>query len=411
MARRIRSADLETRSARLRLPVSRKPVWVRIGHGLGQGYRRNQAQGSWNGRIADGKGGYKTFLIGEADDFAAANGDTILDFWQAQDKIRTVGLGARYGDHDTKLATVGDAVAAYEQELERLGGDTHNASRVRGHLPNVLADKIVGALTTRDFAPWKNALTKAGIKPDTINRVNNALRAALNLSARNDERIHNKHVWEISLAAIPDVGEARNVILPEESVRDLVFAAYRVSPQFGLLTEVAANTGARISQIANLEVQDLQVDRLRVMMPSSRKGRGRRHVDRYPVPIPQSLAMRLAEAGQGRPPHSPLLLKPSGAQWRKSDHLRPFRVAARDARLDNEVTFYSLRHSSIVRSLLAGTPIRVTAVVHNTSVLMIEKTYSPFIGDHSDAVVRRGLIDFAQPSATNVVPLTERNSL
>jgi aldehyde dehydrogenase (NAD+) len=35
-----------------------------------------------------------------------------------------------------------------------------------------------------------------------------------------------------------------------------------------------------------------------------------------------------------------------------------------------------LRHSSIVWSLLAGVPIRFVAAVHDTSVPMIEKTYS-----------------------------------
>jgi hypothetical protein len=31
-------------------------------------------------------------------------------------------------------------------------------------------------------------------------------------------------------------------------------------------------TGARVSQLARIELRDLQVDRLRVMMPSSKKG-------------------------------------------------------------------------------------------------------------------------------------------
>ena len=50
-----------------------------------------------------------------------------------------------------------------------------------------------------------------------------------------------------------------------------------------------------------------------------------------------------------------------------------------------EVTIYALRHSSIVRQLLANTPIRVVATLHDTSVVMIERTYSKFITDHSDA--------------------------
>jgi len=37
---------------------------------------------------------------------------------------------------------------------------------------------------------------------------------------------------------------------------------------------------------------------------------------------------------------------------------------------------YALRHSSIVRMLLQNIPIRFVASLHNTSVAMIEKTYS-----------------------------------
>jgi hypothetical protein len=57
----------------------------------------------------------------------------------------------------------------------------------------------------------------------------------------------------------------------------------------------------------------------------------------------------------------------------------------------------TLRHSNIVRQLLAGVPTRVVAVNHDTSVAMIEKTYSRYIGDHSDAVARRALLDTTVP--------------
>ena len=49
----------------------------------------------------------------------------------------------------------------------------------------------------------------------------------------------------------------------------------------------------------------------------------------------------------------------------------------------------NLRHSSVVRQLIAGVPIRVVAVNHDTSIAMLEKTYSRYIGDYSDVPVRR----------------------
>jgi hypothetical protein len=56
---------------------------------------------------------------------------------------------------------------------------------------------------------------------------------------------------------------------------------------------------------------------------------------------------------------------------------------------------YALRHSSIVRQLLRGIPARVVAVNHDTSVTMLQRTYSRHIGDHSDQLTRGALLDLA----------------
>jgi hypothetical protein len=68
-----------------------------------------------------------------------------------------------------------------------------------------------------------------------------------------------------------------------------------------------------------------------------------------------------------------------------------------------------LRHSSIVRSLIAGTPTRVVAALHDTSTVQLERVYSAFIADHADTVARRGLIDTSTPTSdVNVVTLPAR---
>lgn len=226
-----------------------------------------------------------------------------------------------------------------------------------------------------------------------------AFQAALGLSATQDPRITNQNAWRTGLTALPDAEQSRNVILPDNSVLAIISAAYAVSREFGLLVEVAAVTGARVSQLARLEVGDLQGDRsdARLMMPSARKGRGRKRIERRPVPIPVNLAMVLKKAGSGRASEAPLLTKPNGEPWRHSDHRHPFERAVTRTRLNpGQVTIYALRHSSIVRQLLANTPIRVVATLHDTSVVMIERTYSKFISDHSDALSRRALLDTTQ---------------
>ena len=47
MPQKIRSAKLETRSARLRLAVRGKPYFIKLARGIALGYRRNKTAGTW----------------------------------------------------------------------------------------------------------------------------------------------------------------------------------------------------------------------------------------------------------------------------------------------------------------------------------------------------------------------------
>jgi len=424
VARRSRATKLEARGARLKLPAARKPVFAKIGPGLGLGYRRNATAGTWVVRAADGQGGNWTKAIGTADDFAEADGETVLDFWQAQDRARVISRGGRDGDGDEgRPATIAEALDRYEADLKTRGGDTGNVARVRAHLPAVLAGKSVALVTAHDLRAWRDRLAKE-LAASTVNRTANGLKAALNLIADHDERIPNRRAWENGLASLHDAEGSRNVILPETAVRTIIGKANEHSVEFGLLVEVAAVTGARMSQLARLEVQDLQDGRTdpRLMMPGSRKGRGKKKIARRPVPIPAGLATKLRGIVKDRPLDAALLIKPapeaqnaSGEEsaallpmpWKKSDHSRRFARTVEATGLDpNEVTINALRHSSIVRQLLAGVPLRVVAVNHDTSVVMIERTYSRHIGDHADALARGALLDTTVAPAGNVQPIT-----
>jgi len=408
MARSTRSSTLETRTARLKLPIAKKPVFAKIGPGVGLGYRRNRTAGTWVARVADGRRGNWTKAIGHADDFDEADGSQVLDFWQAQEKARILGRSDRTDDAgSTKPVTVAQALNSYEADLKTRGGDAGNVNRVRINFPARLLDKAVALLTSRELRRWRDSLT-GKLAAATVNRTATGLKAALNLAAEHDERIVNRRAWEAGLASIPDAEQSRNVILDEATVRWIIAEAHVHSPEFGLLVEVAAVTGARVGQLAQLQVQDLQADREapRLMMPTSRKGKGRKMVQHRPVPIPKGLAAKLRVQTVDRPATAPLLPKPSGTSWKKSDHSRLFARAAKAAGQEPaEVTMYALRHSSIVRQILAGVPIRVVAVNHDTSIAMLERTYSRHIGDHSDTLARVALLDTAEPMIENVVPI------
>jgi integrase len=411
MARRVRSATLETRTARLKLPIRKKPhAFTPFAPGISLGYRRCQGPGRWVVRVANGKGGAWIKNVGFADDFEGPDNEHIFDYWRAQERARKLARG-QDGD-STRPATVAEAIDDYARHLEKNDGDPENASRARFHLTPTLLAKPVALLTARELRHWRDGLD---LKPATLNRTLKATKAVLNLAARLDpQRITNAQAWRDGLEGLKDAHNARNAVLPKTDVAAIVREAWAADAAFGLLVELLAVAGPRISQVARLEVGDLQDDRKdpRLQMPSSRKGKGRKRVERRPVPIPAGLAAKLRDAAGNRPADARLLLKTDGTPWRPeaSEHLRPFAETVARAGLPASVTSYSLRHSSIVRQLLANIPLKVVASHHDTSPAMIERTYGRYISDHSDDLVRRTLLDLSPAPDAKVAALPGRRS-
>src|SRR3954453_19399018 len=164
MARHVRASNLETRTSRLKLPVPKKPVFVKVGPGVALGYRRNVTAGTWVARVADGKGGNWTQRVANADDFEEANGSTVLNFWQAQDRAKTLARGGS-DEGDGKPVSVAQALDSYEVDLQARGGDVRNVARIRVHLSTTLASKAVALLTFRDLRYWREGLIKKGLAP------------------------------------------------------------------------------------------------------------------------------------------------------------------------------------------------------------------------------------------------------
>ena len=214
---------------------------------------------------------------------------------------------------------------------------------------------------------------------------------------------------------MPGGKNARRVVLPDADVLRIVEAAYQEDRAFGVLVEVLAQTGARVSQAARLRCADLQADRAdpRLLMPTSYKGRGQKEKQQVPVPITATLAALLAELKGDRPDDAPLLVKSDGTRWlkiNKSEHWNFFRAVAERAGFDPDViTSYALRHSSICRALLSGVPVSVVAKLHDTSSREIEAHYAAHILDVTgDVLSRKGLLRPEAPTADNVVPLSGR---
>jgi integrase len=394
MPRKVKDRNLDSREARLKLKVRGMPYYRSLDKKLHVGYRRLKGKaGTWWARHYEGDREYIVEPIGIADDLSDADGIEIFDYWQAKDRARerrATRVQAAAGP-DGQTITVSLALDRYEANLKARGADAGNVARVRAHITESLAGRPLPLLTGHSLELWRNSLLTQ-MAAASVNRVCNAFRAALNLVADSVEGIQNRAAWDIGLKAIPDATEGRNVVILDSEVRRLVEEAPRESVEFALFVEVLAVTGARPSQVGRILVRDAKGDH--VEMPSSRKGRGQKKITRRVVPIPPTLGARLREAAAGKSLDAPLLTKPNGTPWKKSDHSRLFRRTAKRARLDAKVvTIYALRHSSITRQLKAGIPIRVVAVLHDTSVAMIEKSYSVDIDKHVGQIVRPALLD------------------
>jgi integrase len=415
MARKVRHSALESRSARLKLQVRRRPYsGAALARGISLMYRRNNTNGTWVLKASDGHGAYWTKGFALADDFEDADGKNVLTFYQAQDQAKKLARGED-GRADTAPMTVDGALKDYKRDLEARNANPYNAQSPRVHLTPVLLAKPAQLLTATELKKWRDSLL-GKLAPATVNRVCRCLFAALELARRHDERIQNRQAWELGLACLPDAMVARNVVISDAKVSEFVSAAYALDDKLGLLIDVLAITGARPSQAVRLQIENLQDHAVRpkLMMPKSAKGGGRnrsqkRH-ERYSVPITVQLAARLKEAARGRASDAPLLLQNDGSPWPKHPgqhrHRQVDKVVTAIGLDPDVVTMYALRHSSIVRMLLKNIPIRLVASLHNTSVAMVERTYSRYITEHSDDISRAALLQHEPPLAgDNVVAL------
>src|ERR1700752_252495 len=94
MARKVRYSALESRSARLKLQVRRRPYpGPSLARGVSLLYKRNGTNGTWVLKASDGHGAYWTKGFAFADDFEDSNAKNILTFYEAQDAAKKLARG------------------------------------------------------------------------------------------------------------------------------------------------------------------------------------------------------------------------------------------------------------------------------------------------------------------------------
>jgi hypothetical protein len=168
MARTVRNAKIDTRSARAKLTERREPYWTPISAGCAIGYRRGAKGGTWVARLRgeDGKQHYEA--LGAADDARDADGLTVYSFPQAQDRARAFfAKRARElaGDFEPGAGPyiVAKALDAYFADRERRGskGLAKDRAAARVRILPALADVELPKLTTKRIRDWHTGLATA----------------------------------------------------------------------------------------------------------------------------------------------------------------------------------------------------------------------------------------------------------
>lgn len=426
-------APIDTAAKRSRLPAQRNPYWRAIGHGRGGiylGYRRraDDKPGVWVGKLIRNKRRIEE-KIADADDPRAKPG--ALSFTEASARVL-----AWAGDRKAEIeriedeaeqggaVTVGDAVRAYIQTRHARRGQSGKDAQYRLDR-YVLADaklsdtKLV-RLRTAALKQWRSRLPDR-LKPATVNRLLNDLRAALN-AAIDEQRAALQHIRDDVKAGTKTIGGAvqarEKQVLSEADVRAIVSAALTVDEtgDFGRLVLLLAATGARFSQLAALRVRDVQEKELRIMLPVSQKGRGQKSRSHVPVAIGPDVIEHLRPVMNGRKGSDHLLerwimrqvgpvewMREARGPWRTPSEMKRRWLRTLDlVGMPHSVVPYALRHTSIVRMLRANISTRFVALAHDTSVAMIEKHYAAHVLDEVAEITRRVVQPYAPETPSHL---------
>lgn len=427
------TAQIDTAAKRAKLAPRKNPYWHGIAGGRGGvslGYRKGRTGGIWVVKVVIDRERTEERL-GEADDAGALPGTlsfpaavaAALAWGKQQFSIAEAG---REANREAMVPTVRSVVEEYATKRLKTAGQEGSEANLKSRVP---ADGKFGRtrlakLTAKSIQDWlseiqrrpkyegQDVATLPPLGPASRNRLLGDLRAALNAAASHYRLELPGHI----LAEIkegtklePVTDEARRQLLTDAQVHAVTKAAFEIDDDLGYLVLIAAATGARYSQIVSLRVSDVQVAKSRIMMPSSKKGRKRKFRAPAAVPVDATVLQRLAPILKGRSNAELLLLRwaykrlANPARWEKekrrawgraSEVTKPWARAVELSRVPADTIMYALRHSSIVRSLIAGLPIRLVAALHDTSTIMIEKHYSAFITDMTEELARRHMIQF-----------------
>jgi integrase len=428
MARTVRDANLETRTARLRLPIRSEPYWRGLEKGFALGYRRRARGGTWLARRRDDAGGYTEHRIGTTDDLQDADGIAVRDYGQAQKVARAWWRSElrREEGHDTRSGpfTVADALADYLTAFKRRGGKSLYETRraAETHILPSLEHSSVAKLTAKKIEDWHHGLaekpalarTKPGKKPNyrkadktadgirkrraTANRILTVLKAVLN------------HAWKAGHIASDDawrrvkpfkaVETARVRYLSEAECVRLVNAC---EPAFRNLVRGALLTGCRYSELTALRAADFNTDAGVLTVRESKAGKPRH------VVLTDEGQRLFSTLTAGKLGNDLIFARADGGLWGKSHQLRRMREVSERAKIKPAISFHVLRHTHGSALAMKGVPMGVIAKqLGHADTRMTEKHYAHLAPSYVADTIRANFPTLGIAGEARVTPLTKR---
>jgi integrase len=438
MARTIKDASLDTRTARGKLDARGKPYYRKLEEGLHLGYRKPRGRkgkpavsGKWVLRryVEDQKSKkdkrqpYIVEKIGIADDFDDCDGLAILSFDQAQEEARKrFKKGASDAAGVTGPYTVAVALKDYFEALGHEGRDTYDAQkRADAFIVPALGHIECSKVKAKTVRGWLSALakkpprvrTKEGEKEQqhrvdydpedseairkrqaSANRVLTILKAALN-HAFEEGCVSNDVEWR-RVKPFKEVDPEQIRFLSLVQSKRLINAA---EAEFRPLVRAALLSGCRYGELCRLHIEDFNED---VGTLAIRKSKAKKARTIYLTPEGIRFFQGLAVGRKGR---DLLLRHEDGRAWTKSEQNRPIIEASKRAGFVPHFTFNELRHTYGSLLAMAGVPMKVIAEsMGHANTMMTEKHYAALAPSHVGDTIRKHLPKFGVPRS-NVVTM------
>jgi len=414
--RTLRDSRLDSREARSRLRVQGKPYKRLIEPGLHLLYRRLAGRpGSWAVRRYLGSQAYAESSLGAvADDYADADGKTVLSFAQAQV------AALAYKPKATGPLTVGQALERYLAHLDERGAGSAPDARIRAEalITPQLGNIQVDDLTTEQLRAWHVGLAKTPARIRTpkgerqrykeidsdeegrrrrrssANRVLIILKAALN-SAFREGLVASDLAWRrVGPFKGADAARTRYLTAPES--KRLVNAC---ESAFRCLVQGALGTGARYGELIRARVGDFNPEGGSLLVRRSKSGKPRH------ILLTGEATALLGSWCAGRGADEFVFVTTDGEPWTKSMQGGPMRAACERAHISG-ASFHSLRHTYASLAVMAGMPLMVLAKnLGHRDTRMVELHYAHLARGHLRDAIEASAPKFGFTPDPTVAPL------